>query len=613
MRNHVLQALLALSLLAWSSSCASGPKGKADAGSPPADGEFFATESNARVRPVVGTRGVVVADDLESAQWGAEILRRGGNAVDAAVATGFAMAVSRPHYAALGGGGFMVYCPAPSKEGAKPCSVLDYRETAPATAHRDMYIRDGKGDTKLSQEGALAPGVPGVPAGLLAALEKWGSKSRREVLSEPVRMAREGTGFTGYMESAAIETWEAFNEEARGIFGCGAKAAAAPRSPCEPGMTLKQPDLARVLEEIAEKGRDGFYTGWVARKIADGLREAGGIMTERDLAAYKPRMREPVRGAFRGFEVVSMPPPSAGGTVLLQMLAYADIADREGLLDGGFNDADSVHALAHAMALGFADRAEVFGDPDFVKVPVDRLLSRKYLESRWKETFRAGRQAVPPGAGIRFEGGSEALRRAVVPTDAANETTHFSVVDRHGNAVAVTTTVNGFFGSGFVPPGTGVVMNNEMDDFAIQPGVPNLFGLVGAEANAVASGKRPLSSMSPTVVRDSDGNVRLVLGAAGGPTITTSVFLTIVNRLRFGMTLPDALAAPRFHQQWKPAALIHEKWGLPPESLFDLETYGWELKERTAIGRMHGLERFPATGRAWGVPDRRAEGAAAAE
>ncbi|HTL12582.1 MAG TPA: gamma-glutamyltransferase [Bdellovibrionota bacterium] len=596
-------------VLASAAGCAA-VRGK-NTPAPAADGEFFRVESNSRIRPTVGTKGMVVADDSIAAKWGAEVLRKGGNAVDAAVATGFALAVTRPHFAALGGGGFMVFCPAPDKSGAKPCTTIDYRETAPAAAFREMYIRHGKGDTKLSQEGALAPGVPGVPGGLLYALEKYGSLKRGVVLETPIRLAQEGVPFTGYMEATALEVWDAFNPEGKRLFGCSAKGGAEPKSPCEPGMSLRQPDLAKVLEEIRAKGRDGFYEGWVAEKIAAGLKEAGGIMTEADLAGFHPKERKPVVGSFRGFEVVSMGPPSAGGAVLLQMLKYVDIADAEGKLEGGYDDADTIHVLAHAMSLGFADRAELFGDPDYVKVPVDRLLDQGYLQKRWDDTFHEGHQAIPKEAGIRLDSLANATARAAAKT--GGETTHYSVVDKWGNAVAVTVTVNNYYGSGFVPPGTGIVMNDEMDDFAIQPGVPNMFGLVGAEANSVAAGKRPLSSMSPTVVRDAQGNARLVLGAAGGPTITTSVFQAIVNRLRFGMTLPDAVAAPRFHTQWKPPNLRYENGGLPPESVADLQSYGWEMKGVTELAQMHALERFPETGRVWGCPDRRADGAAAAE
>ncbi len=561
------------------------------------------TEPESRYRPVVGTAGMVVADDAVAAEWGAEVMRRGGNAIDAAVATGFAMAVTRPHYASLGGGGFLVFCPAPRPGGPRPeCTVIDYREMAPAAAHRDLYVRDGKARTDLSQDGALASGVPGVPGGLLLALEKFGSWPRAKILERAIELAERGHRWSGHSEAAATERWKAFNDEAKRLFGCGSGVA---RAPCVAGARLRQPDLARVLRVLAGRGRDGFYRGWVARDIAEGLKAAGGIMTEADLAAYEPKIRKPVLATYGDWEIVTMPPPSAGGTLISQLFGYAELADRDGAFADGWGSSRAVHALAHAMTLAFADRAEHFGDPDFVAVPIAELTSRDYLARRWKETFRAGRANPPDSSGLAWRGG-------VTPEAGAGmETTHFSVVDREGNAVSVTTTVNDNFGSGFVPQGTGVVMNNEMDDFSIQAGIPNLFGLVGSAANSVAPRKRPLSSMSPTIIRDVQGRPRLVLGAQGGPRITTSVFLAALARLRFGFPITEAVQQPRFHQQWKPGELMLEP-GFSSEARAALGGIGWPLKDITASGRMAVIERFP-NGRSWGVSDLRTEGAAVAE
>ena len=318
-----------------------------------------------------------------------------------------------------------------------------------------------------------------------------------------------------------------------------------------------------------------------------------------------------------------MPPPSAGGTVLLQMLGYAERAEKQGALSDGYGSARTLHAITHGMSLAFADRAKFFGDPGHWNVPVREMLSHEYLDSRWR-SFDADKANLPASAGPL-----QLTRPASVPAftsldqldfekqDALawNEgahTTHFSVVDQEGNAVAITTTINDNYGSGFVPPGTGVMMNNEMDDFSIQPGVPNLFGLVGDEANAVAPSKRPLSSMAPTVVRDDQGQVRLVVGAAGGPRITTSVFLSILNRLQFGMSLPDSVNASRFHHQWKPSSLMLEQNGFGADTRQKILGLGYEIQDATALARVHALERSP-NGRIWGVPDRRGEGAAAAE
>lgn len=587
-------ALSACSAPGTRAAQAPGEAVSAAAAGTPASAPLVASAAESRDRPVTSTGGMVASDDREASEWGAEILRRGGNAIDAAVATAFMMSVTRPHYASLGGGGFMIFCPAPKGGQAGDCEALDYREKAPAGASRDMYLRDGKVIPDTSVDGALASGVPGVPAGLLAALERHGRHgkiTRQLLLSRPIEAARKGFRFSTREESAAAERWDAMNPDARRIFGCAGKA-------CPVGTLIRQPELARTFEAISREGARGFYEGPVAREISVGIRAAGGILSLSDLAGYRPVWRKPVRGEFEGLEVVSMPPPSAGGALVIQMLGYVERADKMGMFAEGYGSAPAVHALAHAMVLGFADRARLFGDPDFVDVPIAKLLDPAYLDQRWK-TFdpRAARVDVAAGDPGAREG---------------SNTTHFSVVDREGNAVAITTTINNDYGSGFVPPGTGVVMNDEMDDFSVQPGAPNLFGLVGAEANAIAPGKRPLSSMSPTIVRDRQGVVRLVVGGAGGPRITTAVFQILVNRLRFGMSLPDAVAAARLHQQWKPRELMLERYGFPAEVRRELEKLGYTLKDVAAVARTYSIERT-ADGRSWGAPDPRGEGAAVGE
>jgi gamma-glutamyltranspeptidase/glutathione hydrolase len=543
---------------------------------------------------------MVVSDDRDASQWGAEILRRGGNAIDAAVATAFYLSVTRPHFASLGGGGFLVYCPHPVHGQAQACRTVDYRERAPARASRDMYLREGKAVAALSRDGALASGVPGVVAGLLLAQEKFGRLKRQAVLARPIEMARSGFRWSSHAEWAAGDRWDVMNPEAKRLFGCkvgGNGPDAREIRPCEPGQVIRQPELARVLSEVSARGAPGFYQGWVAERLVSGLAQAGGILSRDDLASYRAQLRTPVSLTLSDFEVVSMPPPSAGGAIVLQLLQYASFADREGAFKDGFASARAIHAATHAMALGFADRAAHFGDPDHVRVPLAGLLDPAYLAERWKSTWDPAHAAIPTAAGALSEGAN---------------TTHFSVVDREGNAVAVTTTVNDNFGSGFVPPGTGIVMNDEMDDFSAQPGAPNLFGLVGAEANAIAPGKRPLSSMSPTIVRDLQGWPRIVIGAQGGPRITTSVFWALLNRLRFGMPIQDAVIAPRVHMQWKPPQLMVEREGFGAETQAELRRLGYALKEIPASGKMHAIERF-RSGRVWGVSDPRAEGAAVAE
>lgn len=556
---------------------------------------------------------MVVADDELAAEWGAEVLRAGGNAIDAAVATAFVMSVTRPQFASLGGGGFLVYCPKPTRSGPAPCTTIDYREEAPASASREMFVRDGKARTDLSQNGALASGVPGVPAGLLLAHERFGKAPRAYLMSRAIDWADRGMAVSGHTETTAALRWDAMNGEARRIFGCA--AFGVPSAPCAAGTSLRQPELAAVLREISDKGASGFYQGWVAEKIASGIQAGGGVLTAQDLAAYRARERKPIAGRYRGMEVVSMPPPSSGGILLLQMLDFAERADRARAFDEGFGSAGSVNALAHAMSLAFADRTEYFGDPDHVEVPVEKLLSQAYLESRWR-TFNPSRanHGVRPGTvWMKPPVAAPAAEPKVAPSSGVGvNTTHFSVIDREGNAVVVTTTVNDNFGSGFVPPGTGVVMNNEMDDFSIQPGVPNLFGLVGSEANAIAPRKRPLSSMTPTIVRDTRGNARLLLGAQGGPRIITSVYQALVNRLRFDMAITDAVTVPKIHHQWKPDELSYERHGLSPDTQRRLKEMGHRLKDVSGSGRMQVLERFP-NGRVWGAADPRTEGYAAAE
>ena len=540
-----------------------------------------------------GMRGMVVADDEQAATWGVEILRRGGNAVDAAVATAFGMAVTRPHYAALGGGGFLIFCPAPRGSSPSSCHVIDFREKAPAAAQRGMFVKDGKADPQVSRNGALASGVPGVTAGLLFALDKFGSRKRSELLSAPIQWASQGIRVSTNTELAAKQRWQDMNTEAKRIFSCGQKQ----RVPCRTGDLLRQPELSGVLRAISKKGVDGFYSGQVAQKIASGIRAAGGILSLDDLLRYQPTERSPLVGQFQGHEVITMPPPSSGGTVLLQLLGFMERAEKSGQLNRGFGSIPTLHAQIHAMSLAFADRTEHLGDSDYYPVPLAHLLSGEYLNQRWL-SFNPSKAQLPETPG----------KITIEPT----HTTHFSVVDAQGNAVAITETVNDNFGSGFVPLGTGIVMNNQMDDFSAQPGVPNLFGLVGAEANAIAPGKRPLSSMSPTIVRDSRGNVRLVLGAAGGPRIITSVFQTLVNRLQFGFSLVDAVAAPRIHHQWKPLFVRVERFGTPSEVQSSLKDLGYSLELSTGLAVVHAIERTE-DGRVVGAPDPRGEGAVASE
>lgn len=545
-------------------------------------------DENARVRPQAGWKGMVVSDDEAASAWGTEILKQGGNAVDAAIATALMLSVTRPHAGSLGGGGFLLYCPSPNNKKHKECEVIDYREQAPDASHAQMYMVDGKPKAELSQTGALAVGVPGVVAGLSTAHEKFGKLSWVRFFSEPIRKAQQGIVVTPYMHRGIEERASDFNAEAKKIFGQK-----------KIGDVVKQADLAQVLSAVRDRGKKGFYEGWVATKMLAGLKAGGGLMTKDDLSNYAVKTRKPLQSSYRGFDVVTMPPPSAGGALLIQMLQYMEFADQDEVLKNGFGSAKTLHAQAHAMKLAFADRAQWFGDPEFTKIPLDRLLSLPYLRERWDDTFSSGSSSKVSGSGLN-------------PKD-FDHTTHFSVIDAEGNAVALTTTINDNFGSGFIAPGTGVFLNDEMDDFSIQPGVANLFGLVGSEANSVRGQKRPLSSMTPTIVREKNGENRIVVGAAGGPRITTSVFQILMNRLRFGMQITDAMHAGRIHHQWKPDTLRVEKVQISPDVAEKLSDMGYTVEMARELAHAHALERDPATGLVWGAHDPRGEGGSVAQ
>jgi len=417
------------------------------------------------------------------------------------------------------------------------------------------------------------------------------------LLSRPIEVAVHGYPFTGHSENAALYRWKAMNDAARSIFGCRSRATGN-LEPCPPGAVIRQPDLAKVLELVSRFGRGGFYNSRVSKRIAAEVQKAGGILTAQDFLKYQARERTPITGRYRDTEIVSAPPPSAGGATIVEMFRYAQMADDQAELSQGYGAARTIHALAYGMSLAFADRAEYFGDPDQIKVPLSKLLSDDYLRARWK-TFDASHAKQAPGSSY------------MIPSE-GNHTTSFAVMDADGNAVSVTTTINDDFGSGFVAPGTGIVMNDEMDDFSAQPGVPNMYGLVGSQADAIAPLKRPLSSMSPTIVRDLSGNARIAIGAQGGPRITTAVFQALIDRLRFGMSLEDALQVPRFHEQWKPDLLTVESNGFGADTIQKLKAMGWKIEEESALGRMAAIERFP-NGRTWGVVDHRTEGSAVAE
>lgn len=530
-----------------------------------------------------GTHGCVVAAEPHAARIGLEVLKRGGNAVDAAVATALALAVTHPQAGNLGGGGFMVVR---WQDGTS--AAIDFREQAPGRAHRDMYRReDGTIDPEASLWGALAGGVPGSPAGLVRALERFGSMELQDLAAPAIDLARGGFEVDGFLAGALAAKAGILGrfESTRDVFFREGRTLRA-------GDRLVQADLADTLARFAGEGVDGFYRGETAARFEAFMAKSGGWITAADLAAYAVVDREVLRGSYRGYDVLTMPPASSGGVALLQMLNILEAFD---LSASGFGSARTLHVVVEAMRRAYADRARWLGDPAFSKVPVEGLVSRAYAE-----TLRASidlervvpvEPGVPPGA------------------PEGKDTTHFSVVDAAGNAVSCTTTINSSFGSGLVVDGLGFLLNNEMDDFAVAPGVPNQFGLIGYDANAVEAGKRPLSSMTPTIVVR-DGEVRWVLGSPGGGRIINTVLQVLMNVVDHDMPLIDAVRAPRVHHQWRPQQLFFERNALNPDTRVLLEAMGHRFDDGpSAVGRCQAIEVRP-DGLRIGVADPRSGGAA---
>jgi gamma-glutamyltranspeptidase/glutathione hydrolase len=537
------------------------------------------------VRAVTAEHGMVVAQERIAAQVGADILSQGGNAVDAAVATGFALAVTYPRAGNIGGGGFMVIHSASRNEAV----AIDYRETAPAAATRDMFLgADGKPDADKSRSSALGIGVPGTVAGLALALEKYGSGrfTLVQILKPAIALARDGFVVTDDMADTLSDM---YRRMARWQHRAGTLAR-ADGAPLQEGDRLIQIDLAATLSAIAEQGPRGFYEGPVAEKVAAAVRGAGGIMTADDLKSYEAVVRPPVRGNYRGYDIVSMPLPSSGGTALLQSL---NILEGFALADMKQGSAPSLHLLVEAMKRAYADRARYLGDPAFVNAPVNVLTTKEYAARQ-----RAGidmARATPAGDLL-----------AVSPREGSN-TTHYSVVDAGGNAVSNTYTLNFPYGVGLVAEGTGVLLNNELDDFTAAPGASNAFGLVGFEANLPGPGKRPLSSMSPTIVLK-DGKPVLVTGTPGGSRIISAVLQVIVDVIDYKMDVAAAVAAPRVHHQWMPDEVRVER-GFPEEVLAELRAKGHKVVEPLGQTSANSIAVTPKG--LLGAPDPRTRGAAA--
>lgn len=539
------------------------------------------------VKAVAAERGMVVAQEKLAAEIGADILRQGGNAVDAAVATGFALAVTYPRAGNIGGGGFMVIHSAERGQDI----AIDYRETAPQATKPDIFLApDGKPDPAKSRDSALGIGVPGTVAGLALALEKFGSGNftLAEILKPAIALARDGFVVT---DDTADTLSDMYRRMSR--WPNSAKTfSKADGSALREGDTLVQNDLAVVLSAIAAQGPRGFYEGSVAEKLVKAIRDAGGIMTTDDLKSYQAILRAPVRGTYRGYDIVSMPLPSSGGTVLLETL---NILEGFPLADIKQGSATSLHLMIEAMKRAYADRARYLGDPAFVDAPTNKLIDKDYAAKQRASIDIA--RATP---------WAEAAP-AKPPREGSN-TTHYSVVDTRGNAVSNTYTLNFPYGVGLVAEGTGILLNNELDDFTAAPGAANAFGLVGFEANLPGPGKRPLSSMSPTIVLK-EGKPVLVTGTPGGSRIITAVTQVIVNSIDYKMNIAAAVAAPRIHHQWLPDEVRAER-GISAEVLAELRDKGHKVID--TLGQTSANSIAVGPNGPLGAPDPRTRGAWAA-
>ncbi|MDH1255802.1 gamma-glutamyltransferase [Comamonas thiooxydans] len=515
--------------------------------------------------PVIAKNGMVASEQELATQIGVDILKAGGNAVDAAVAVGFALAVALPNAGNIGGGGFMMVHDARSGKDI----ALDFREVAPRGASRNMYLdAAGKVIDGKSLYTHYAVGVPGTVAGMTHALSRWGSMPLARVMAPAIALADKG-----YPVSVTLA--KTLEQEKKQMGRWPATQAVFWRNgaPLQSGERLVQKDLAQSLRLISQQGAKAFYEGAIAQKIVAEMAPHANALSLQDLRDYKVAEREPVRGSYRGYQIVTMPPPSSGGAHLIQIL---NMMERWPMNQWGADSAQSVHYMTEAMKLAYADRSEYLGDPDFVKIPLKGLISKSYASelaaSIKPQQARPGKD-IRPGRPQPYE---------------SDQTTHYSVVDKAGNAVAVTYTLNTNFGSGIVARGTGILLNNEMDDFSAKPGVANAYGLVGGDANAVQAGKRPLSSMTPTLVLK-DGKPVLVTGSPGGARIITTVLQQVVNHIDFGMNPAEAASTPRFHHQWTPDELRVEK-GFSPDTLALLRQWGHKVALKASMGRTQTIE-----------------------
>lgn len=536
--------------------------------------------------PVRARHGMVASTSEIASRVGVEIMQRGGNAIDAAVAVGLALAVTWPPAGNIGGGGFMMI-----RRANGDTEIIDYRERAPLAATREMYL-DKKGDVikGASTIGYRAVGVPGTVAGLSLALERHGKLKWADVIEPARKLAADGFAMNHHLTRSLEGTKKLLTQfpDSKRIFLRDERFY-------QEGERLVQPELAETLARLKDKGPREFYEGKTAQLMAEDMKANGGLITAQDLKQYEPTVRKPLKGTYRGYEILTMPPPSSGGAALLEML---NILEHYNLAYSGPGSSDSIHLLVESERRAFADRAEFMGDADFVKVPVEGLIAKKYAAEL--------AQTIDPDHATP----SSTIKAGKPTGPESTETTHFTVIDEEGNVVSNTYTLNGGYGSGATARGTGILLNNEMDDFTSKPGVPNAYGLLQSENNAIAPRKRPLSAMTPTIVLK-DGKVWFAIGSPGGPTIINTVLHVVVNVIDFGMNIQQAIDAPRFHHQWMPDRIQFEPMGINRDTRVALERMGHVFAEKAGnMGDAEGVMIDLKTGMRLGASDPRSGGVA---